>query len=328
MWVMVMIEEDIEIIKRRILWEKIAFVLDFLLFCTIFLSPVLILLIFTFSSEGKIVLGCSLGIFVIALVIVAYMGERIVCSATGAVAIDPWDQKRLASMAEDIYLATGKPFPELMLIDDREMCNMFSIKRGRKAVIFVTSGILDRLDDDELRAALAHEMAHIYQGDAAINTLGISFKALSRLFLVPNSSGRSACRITVVTDLLLLIYGAVFLLSLYFIEYFPYFLLFLLPVLMLFGFGFFFPLFLPLIVRNRDLMSDELAAKLTLEPEALIGALQKAQACDRGGQLAYLQSMTFVPAAERVNRKVRRLPGVKERIDNLERAFQIGEDTT
>jgi hypothetical protein len=38
--------------------------------------------------------------------------------------------------------------------------------------------------------------------------------------------------------------------------------------------------------------------------------------------------MTFVPAAERVNRKVRRLPGVKERIDNLERAFQIGEDTT
>ncbi len=72
-------------------------------------------------------------------------------------------------------------------------------------------------------------------------------------------------------------------------------------------------------------MADELAAKLTLQPEVLISALRKAEACDRGDDLSFLQWMTFVPAAQMEGRRYDRLPGVEQRIDNLERAFRIQE---
>ncbi|RJP29417.1 MAG: hypothetical protein C4536_11455 [Actinobacteria bacterium] len=119
------------------------------------------------------------------------------------------------------------------------------------------------------------------------------------------------------------IYMAGLLLSMYYSRYFFIFLAAILPLFFLFGFSWCYPLFLPFIVRNRDFMADELAGKLTLEPESLISAMRVARANDRGGELAFLQWMTFVPAAEKLGRRHRRLPGVEERIDNLERAFLL-----
>ena len=76
-------------------------------------------------------------------------------------------------------------------------------------------------------------------------------------------------------------------------------------------------------MRNRDFLADELASKLTLQPESLIDAMRRAEFHDQGGQLAFLEWMTFVPAAEKVGRRFQRLPGVEDRIDNLEKAFLL-----
>ena len=322
-----MVEEDIKTIKRRILWDKLFFVLYLVGTCILITTPAFILLVFAFSTPGRIALACSIIVFIIVLILVAHMGESIVVRTTGAVAIDPEDYRILASMAEDVCLATGKPFPELMLIDDLTMCNMFSIKRGRRAAIFLTRGILKHLDEDELRTALAHEMAHIYQGDATVNNLAISFMAITHRSWLRSFKGLSPSKWAALDTLATIFYMAALVVSLVYAKYFFVFMAAILPLFFLFGFSWCYPLLLSLIVRNRDFIADELAAKLTLQPESLIDALREAQARDRGGELAFLEWMPFIPAAEKVGRRYQRLPGVEQRIDNLDKAFLLPGET-
>ncbi|MEW6552859.1 MAG: M48 family metalloprotease [Actinomycetota bacterium] len=251
----------------------------------------------------------------------------MITAITDAASIHPEQQYVLESMADDVHIATGKPFPALMLINDPHLCNMFSVKRGGRAAIYLTRGMLKHLDDEELRSALAHEMAHIHQGDAAVHNLAISFMAFTRRRWFSRPEGTSG-NLPISTDLLLtVLFMAALLLSLYFVEYFYIFLAaVIIPLYLVYGFSFAYPLLLPAISRNRDFLADELAAKLTLQPEALVSALRVADECDRGDGLSFLQWMTFVPAAEMAGRRRRRLPGVEERIDNLERAFRIQEE--
>ena len=322
-----MIEEDVEVFKRKALWDKLVFLLYFCGVCAVLLAPMLLLMIFAFSLPGRIAPLFSLAIFVVALILITRMGESMMVAVTDAAAADPEQQQILENMADDVCIATGKPFPVLMLIDDPHACNMFSIKRGKRAVIFFTRGMQEHLDDDQLRSALAHEMAHIYQGDAAVNNLAISFMAFTRRSWFSKPAGTSTHRY-ILSDLLpTVLFIAAFFVSLWFVEYFYIFLAgVIIPIYLIFGLCFCYPLLLPAISRNRDFMADELAAKLTLQPEALISAIREAEACDRSDRLSFLQWMTFVPAAEMVGRRYQRLPGVEQRIDNLERAFRIQEE--
>jgi Zn-dependent protease with chaperone function len=322
-----MIEEDVAKLKKRVLKDKLLFLLYFCAICFLLLVPMLLLMLFAFSLPGRIALLFSLAIFLIAVLLITRMGERMVTAVTDAVEIDPDQQRLLESMAEDVSIATGKPFPELLLIEDPGSCNMFSIKRGKRAAIFLTWGMLEHLDDDQLRSALAHEMAHIYQGDATVNNLAISFMAFTRRRWFSRPADSSANRY-ILTDLLpTVLFIAALLVSLWFVEYFYIFLAaVIIPIYLIYGFSFSYPLLLPAISRNRDFMADELAAKMTLQPEELISAMRKADICDRDDALSFLQWMTFVPAAEREGWRYRRLPGVEQRIDNLERAFRIQEE--
>lgn len=317
-----MIDQDIKTMKRRILWGKLLFVLYFLGICLLITIPFIILLVFAFSTPGRIALVCSIVVSLIALFLVSQRSEWLVIHVTGAGPLDPDNNRTLASIAEDVCLATGKPFPELMLIDDRNICNLFSIKRGRRATIFLTRGALEHLDSGELRAALAHEMAHIYQGDAAVNNLAISFMSLTHRYW-SRSEVLSPSTWIVLDMAATLIYGAGLLLSLIYGEYFFIFLAAILPLFFVSTFSWCYPLILPIIMRNRDFMADELAAKLTLQPESLIDAMRIAELHDHGGQLAFLELMTFVPVAEQVGRSYKHMPGVDDRIDNLERAFLL-----
>ncbi len=169
-------------------------------------------------------------------------------------------------------------------------------------------------------------MAHIHQGDAALNNLVISFMFFTRRNWFTRPEGRYAGLFFILDLGATVLFIAALILSLIYIEYFYVFLaVIIVPLLLIYGFSFSYPLLLPFVSRKRDFMADELAAKLTLQPEALIAAIRKADTHDRDDRLSFLQWMTFVPWAEKAGRRYRRLPGVEDRIDNIERAFQIME---
>lgn len=318
-----MIDDEIRAIRRRVLYDKLLFALIFTIFGGLYFLPFALLFIFKTGVIGRIALLVSMLLVIMLIVLLARRGEWLVRRSTGAVSVKPEQFSELESLSEDISIATGKPLPALMFIDDKRCCNLFSIKKSGHAVIFFGRGLLNRLSPDELRAAIAHEMAHIHNGDAKINTLTVTFRALYemslgyqpwlqrvfnvlKLMLLLAFAGLIAVVIALTSD-------AVFicLLSLLF------------PLMFIYFFDQYFSLFLPSILRNRDLYADELAVKWTLQPEALISALQTAQLHDKSKRIAFLEDITFVPTVMENPHKYLQSASVEKRIENVEEAVHI-----
>lgn len=85
--------------------------------------------------------------------------------AVGFHFVDAEDEPRLCRVIEPLVILTGLPVPYVGVIEDGAR-NAFACGIGRKkAVVVVTRGLLDALDDHELASVLAHELSHIYHGD-------------------------------------------------------------------------------------------------------------------------------------------------------------------
>ena len=290
-----MIDDDVRALKRKVFFNKAFSLLAFLLTASLLLIPLALIFILNVSTFGKIAIIASTSILIASIILMERRGAWFVQRLTGAVPIDPRDFDELKSLSEDISIATGKPLPELMLIDDRLCCNLFSIRRNGHAVIFIGPRIREMLERDELRAAIAHEMAHIHNGDAQINTLTVTFRALYEMF------ADSMFRLMTLRGRILLTLLIFFLpfavIALAISSNIVFILLFalLFPLLWLLVFSQNFTLFLPSIELNRDLYADELAAKWTLQPEALISAMRKAQIHDESKGISFLEVIPFVP---------------------------------
>lgn len=102
--------------------------------------------------------------------------------AVGFHFVDADDEPRLCNVIEPLILIAGLPVPYVGVIEDIAR-NAFACGIGRrKAVIVVTRGLLDALDDQELAAVLAHELSHIRHGDIRLMAAAnIFMSALSRL---------------------------------------------------------------------------------------------------------------------------------------------------
>ena len=78
------------------------------------------------------------------------------------------DEPRFVQIAEEQCTALGVRLPRFGIIEAGEP-NAVTVGEGpTKGLIAVTRGLLDRLDDDELAAVLAHEASHIRQGDTKL----------------------------------------------------------------------------------------------------------------------------------------------------------------
>lgn len=92
-------------------------------------------------------------------------GPEIVLQTTGARDATPLEHQVLDNVVEEMAIAAGMPKPRVCLIDDAAM-NAFATGRDpRSATVAITTGLMRRLDRDELQGVIAHEMAHIRNYD-------------------------------------------------------------------------------------------------------------------------------------------------------------------
>ena len=77
---------------------------------------------------------------------------------------------RLMNVVEEMAIAASIPMPHVFLMEEDWTINSFAMARGsRSSIIGVTAGARSELTRDELQSVIAHEIAHLANGDAAIN---------------------------------------------------------------------------------------------------------------------------------------------------------------
>ena len=116
--------------------------------------------------------GFGWGGVVLALVVATAMsvgtffaGDALVMATSGAREVDranPADRyQQFVNVAEEMRLAGGLPPPRLFVIDDTAP-NAFATGRDPEhASVAVTTGLLDKLDREQLQGVIGHEMSHI-----------------------------------------------------------------------------------------------------------------------------------------------------------------------
>jgi len=101
-----------------------------------------------------------------------FQGGSMVLAISGARKIGPDDHPRLWNVVEEMKIASGlEKMPDVYIIDDPAL-NAFATGRDpNHAAVAVTSGLLQKMNRDELQGVVAHEMSHIKNRDVLLMTL-------------------------------------------------------------------------------------------------------------------------------------------------------------
>jgi heat shock protein HtpX len=92
-------------------------------------------------------------------------GDSLVLTASQARQIGQDDAPQLMNVVQELCLAGGLPLPKVYVIPDSAP-NAFATGRDpQHASIAVTSGLLDKLDREELQGVIGHELSHVRNYD-------------------------------------------------------------------------------------------------------------------------------------------------------------------
>jgi heat shock protein HtpX len=90
-----------------------------------------------------------------------YAGDRMVLAASRAREVTHDEAPVLFNVVEEMTIAGGLSMPKVYIIEDSAP-NAFATGRDPEhASVAVTSGLLEKLNRDELQGVIAHEMAHV-----------------------------------------------------------------------------------------------------------------------------------------------------------------------
>jgi heat shock protein HtpX len=100
-----------------------------------------------------------------------WFSDKIVLAMYRAKPILEGDAPRLHAIVEEISSRAGVPKPRVMLVPSQAP-NAFATGRNpRHAVVAVTSGIVQLLDEEELKGVLAHELGHVRNRDILVGSI-------------------------------------------------------------------------------------------------------------------------------------------------------------
>jgi heat shock protein HtpX len=126
--------------------------------------------------------GFGWGGVVVALIVATVMsigsyfaGDRLVLLSSGAKEVDranpPDEYKQLVNVVTEMSLAGGQPMPKVYVIDDTAP-NAFATGRDPKhASVAATTGLLQKMDREQLQGVMAHEMSHVGNYDIRFTLL-------------------------------------------------------------------------------------------------------------------------------------------------------------
>jgi heat shock protein HtpX len=100
-----------------------------------------------------------------------YFSDKLATMAMRAREVTPAQAPELHGMVDRLCALANMPKPRVM-IADTDMPNAFATGRSPEhSVVCVTTGIMRRLDNEELEGVLSHELSHVAHRDVAVMTI-------------------------------------------------------------------------------------------------------------------------------------------------------------
>jgi heat shock protein HtpX len=193
-----------------------------------------------------------------------FQGDKIALSSAGAVGpIAESDNKYVYRLVQNLCITAGLPMPKIYLITDPAPNAFATGRKPEIASIALTTGLIEKLENEELEGVIAHELSHIKNYDIRLMTMVLVLVGTVALmanwfFRFSAFGGRSRDRNSQTGGILIIVGIVLSLLS---------------------------PLIAELIKlaisRKREFLADADGALLTRYPEGLAKALEKISAYDK-----------------------------------------------
>jgi heat shock protein HtpX len=142
---------------------------------------------FDMAYNSPIILIIAVLFSTITALISYYNSDKITLAVSKAQKVDRATNQELYRIVENLAITAGLPTPTIYIIDDAAM-NAFATGRDPKhAVVCVTSGLLAKMNREELEGVIAHELSHVGNYDIRLSTLLVvlagSIALISNIFL-------------------------------------------------------------------------------------------------------------------------------------------------
>ena len=197
-------------------------------------------------------------------VIAGLFHQKMIEAATGARGLNRKENPDLYNMLENLCIERGLSMPKLNIIETPALNAFASGIQDKNYTITLTRGLIDKLEMDELRGVMAHELTHIRNKDVRLLIISVIFVGIfsfvgemifRNMFRVGRhtggySRGRNGDSRGG---------GAIIIVALAIIA-----VAYLLAILIRFS-----------ISRRREYLADAGAVDLTRNPDAMISALKK-----------------------------------------------------
>jgi heat shock protein HtpX len=108
-----------------------------------------------------------------------YFSDSLALKSMGAQVVEPQQAPELHAMIDRLCALADMPKPRVA-VAVTDMPNAFATGRSPKhSSVCVTTGIMQRLDADELEGVLAHELSHVANRDVTVMTVASSLGLLA-----------------------------------------------------------------------------------------------------------------------------------------------------
>lgn len=207
-----------------------------------------------------------LGGVLIWFLIAYFANTSIINAATGSQPLERKENKRIYNLVENLCMSQGMKMPKINIIYDDSLNAFASGINERTYTVTLSKGIIEKLNDEELEAVIAHELSHIRNHDVRLLIISIVFVGIFSMiaqiamrtvyyssFTTSSSRDREGKgNGTIVVVLIAMLVAAV---------------------------GYFFSLLMRFAIsRKREYLADAGSAEMTKNPLALASALRKISA--------------------------------------------------
>lgn len=131
----------------------------------LFVAVVIAVVVYVQNFLFALVIGGGL------LAVQYFASDKIALAAMRARVVEPDQAPKLHGIIDRLCALADMPKPRVA-VADTPVPNAFATGRNQEhAVVCVTTGLMQRLDENEVEAVLAHELSHVAHRDVAVMTI-------------------------------------------------------------------------------------------------------------------------------------------------------------